>query len=148
MKIMKQLLCPISTERINERVTRFNALIGIIITISGFVFSSSLFFVFLATDFYIRAFTKIKFSPISFVSYQMANAFKLEEKRIDKAPKIFAARIGFLLTISITVLFILNLNIAALIIGGVLVFFASLEFALAICMGCLMYTYLILPFYK
>ena len=123
---MKQLLCPISTERINERVTRFNALIGIIITISGFVFSSSLFFVFLATDFYIRAFTKIKFSPISFVSYQMANAFKLEEKRIDKAPKIFAARIGFLLTISITVLFILNLNIAALIIGGVLVFFASL----------------------
>jgi hypothetical protein len=145
---MKQLLCPISNEKINERVTRLNALIGILFAISGFVFNSALFFAFLSADFYIRAFTKTNFSPISFVSYRIVNAFKLEEKRINKAPKIFAARIGFLLTLAIVVLFVLDLNLAALIVGGILVFFASLEFALAVCMGCIMYTYLILPFYK
>jgi hypothetical protein len=148
MKIMKQLLCPISKERINERVTRLNALIGIIITISGFVFSSSLFFIFLAADFYIRAFTKTKYSPISYLSSRMVDAFNLEEKRIDKAPKIFAARIGFLFTSVISILLLLNISSAAMIVGGVFVFFASLEFALAICMGCLMYTYLVLPFYR
>jgi len=146
--IMKDILCPISDERINERVTRINAILGILLIITGFASNSVLFFLFLLADFYIRAFTKLKFSPISYASHKMANALNLEKKSIDKAPKIFAARIGFLLTLIITVLFLINFNTAALVLGGILVFFASLEFALAICMGCIMYTYLILPFYK
>lgn len=145
---IKQLVCPISDERINERVTRINALFGIVLLIAGFVFNSVFFFVFLLADFYTRAFTKAKFSPISYLSYNMANALNLNKKNIDKAPKIFAARIGFLMTMAITTLFLFQLNNAALIVGGVLIFFATLEFALAICMGCIMYTYLILPFYR
>jgi len=145
---MKQIVCPISDERINEHVTRINALFGIVLVVSGFVFNSVFFFVFLMTDFYIRAFTKAKFSPISYVSHSMVNALNLNKKSVDKAPKIFAARIGFLMTLVITVLFLLQINTAAYVVGGILVFFATLEFALAICMGCIMYTYLILPFYK
>lgn len=148
MKNVKQLVCPISEERTNEQVTRINAFLGILLVVSGFVFNSVLFFVFLMADFYIRAFTKAKFSPISYVSFSMVNALKLNKKSIDKAPKIFAARLGFLMTLAITVLFLLQLNTAAFIVGGILVFFATLEFALAICMGCIMYTYIILPFYK
>lgn len=145
---MKQLVCPISEEKINEQVTRINALLGILLVVFGFAFNSVFFFVFLAADFYIRAFTKAKFSPVSYISYSMVNALKLNKKSIDKAPKIFAARIGFLMTLTITILYLLQLNTAAFVIGGILVFFATLEFALAICMGCIMYTYLILPFYK
>ena len=145
---MKQLVCPISEEKINEQVTRINALLGILLVVFGFAFNSVFYFVFLAADFYIRAFTKAKFSPVSYISYSMVNALKLNKKSIDKAPKIFAARIGFLMTLTITILYLLQLNTAAFVIGGILVFFATLEFALAICMGCIMYTYLILPFYK
>ncbi|NOR76567.1 MAG: DUF4395 family protein [Draconibacterium sp.] len=145
---MKQLLCPISNEKINERVTRINALLGILLIVAGFVFNSVLFIAFLLADFYVRAFTAAKFSPISYASHRMANALNLQKKSIDKAPKIFAARIGFFMTLAITILMLLNLSTAALVIAGILIFFASLEFALAICMGCIMYTYLILPFYK
>jgi hypothetical protein len=148
MKIAKNILCPISHERINERVTRLNALFAILLVVAGFVFNSVFFFIFLLADFYIRAFTKIKFSPLSFTSHRIAHALNLEKKSIDKAPKIFAARIGFLMTLIITVLLLLHLSIAALVLSGILVFFATLEFVLAICMGCLMYTWLILPFYK
>ena len=148
MKIMKQILCPISSEKINERVTRLNALLGILLIVAGVVSNSIFFFLFLLADFYIRAFTKAKYSPISYVSKRMANALNLENKSIDKAPKNFAARIGFLMTLVITILFLLNIYTAALVVAGILVFFATLEFALAICMGCVMYTYLILPFYK
>ena len=145
---MKQLLCPISNERINEHVTRINALFGVLFLVTGLLTHSTLFLVFLMADFYIRAFTKLKFSPISYASHWLTNTLNLGEKSIDKAPKIFAARIGFLMTLVITVLFFLNFITASYIVGGILVFFASLEFALAICMGCLIYTYLILPFYK
>lgn len=145
---LKQLVCPISEERINERVTRFNALFGILLLIAGFVSESVILPAMLMADFYIRAFTKARFSPISYISYQMTNMLNLDKKVIDKAPKIFAARVGFLMTSLITLLMLFGLSSGARIFGGVLVFFASLEFALAICMGCIMYTYVVLPFYK
>jgi len=145
---MKQILCPISDEKINEKVTRINALFGILLIIAGFVFNTVLFPAFLLADFYVRAFTKTKFSPISYVSTRMANALNLEKRSIDKAPKIFAARVGFMFTLAITMLMFTGFNTTALVVGGILVFFASLESALGICMGCIMYTYIILPFYK
>ena len=148
MKSMKQIVCPISDERINEHVTRLNAFFGVLLVVAGFVFNSVIFFLFLLADFYIRAFTKVKFSPISYISISMANAFNLDNKSTDKAPKIFAARLGFLMTLTIIFLFLFELKTAALVVGGILAFFATLEFALAVCMGCIMYTYLILPFYR
>lgn len=148
MNSLKQIVCPVSSEKIDERVTRLNALLVILMVIAGFLFNSVIFPVFLAADFFIRGFTRIKLSPLSYLSNLMANALQLDKKIIDKAPKIFAARIGFAFSLAISVLAILNFNTAALITGGVLVFFASLELALAFCMGCIMYTYLVLPFYK
>jgi len=148
MNNLKQLVCPISNEHITERVTRINALLAILLVLAGFVLNSPLFIVFLMADFFIRAFTKLKYSPLSYISNQLVNAFQLDKKVIDKAPKIFAARLGLLMTLTITVLLLTGLNIAAFAVAGVLVFFASLEFALGLCMGCIIYTYLVLPFYK
>lgn len=145
---MKQLICPVSNEKINEQITRLNAIIGILFVLAGFAFESVFFLVFLAADFYIRAFTKIRFSPISYGSHWLTNALKLGDKKIDKAPKIFAARLGFIMTLSILVLSFAGLHLAAIIVAGILVFFAALEFALAICVGCIIYTYVILPFNK
>jgi len=99
-------------------------------------------------DFFMRAFTEIKFSPISFVSHNVSNALSLSVKMIDKAPKIFAARLGFLMTTVIAGLFILNMPTASMIVAGLLIFFAALEFVFAICVGCMIYNYLVLPFYK
>lgn len=148
MNNLKQLVCPVSDEKVDERVTRLNALLVILIVIAGFLFNSVIFPVLLTADFFIRGFTRLKFSPLSYLSNQMSNVLQLDKKITDKAPKIFAARIGFVFSLSISVLLMLNFNTAALITGGVLVFFASLEMALAICMGCIMYTYLVLPFYR
>ena len=148
MKNMKQLICPISNEHINEKVTRLNALLGVIIIVTGFVFNSVIIFALLTADFYTRAFSNARFSPVSYLSHRMANALNLERKEIDKAPKVFAARMGFVMSLTITVLMLLQFNTAAFAVGGILVFFASLEFALAICMGCIIYSYIILPFYK
>jgi hypothetical protein len=148
MKMMKQLICPISNEYVNERVTRINALLAILLTVAAFLFNSVIFLIFLTADFYTRAFTNARYSPISYLSYRMVNALNLNKKETDKAPKIFAARMGFIMSLAITLLFLLQLNTASFAVGGILIFFASLEFALAICMGCIIYTYLVLPFFK
>ena len=123
---MKQLVCPISEEKINEQITRLNALFALAIVVAGFVFHSPLLLAFLMADFFIRAFTKVKYSPISFASRTLTNALNLRTKNIDKAPKIFAARLGFIMTLVIVALYFLQLNTAAIVVGGILVFFASL----------------------
>jgi len=148
MNNIKQLVCPISNEQVSERVTRINALFAVLLIVSGFVFNSASFIIFLMADFFIRAFTKLKFSPLTYLSYKMVNTFQLDKKVIDKAPKVFAARLGFLMAFVISILLLFGLNTAALAVAIILVFFATLEFALSICLGCIIYTYLILPFYN
>ncbi len=145
---MKQLICPISDEKINEQVTRLNAIIGILFVIAGFAFQSVFFLIFLTADFYIRGFTHLRFSPISYTSHWLTNTLRLGNKAIDKAPKIFAARLGFIMMLSVVILSLSGIKIAALILAGILVFFATLEFAFAVCVGCIIYTYLVLPFNK
>lgn len=145
---MKNIVCPISDQRVNEQVTRLNAMFTIGIIVLAFVLNSVSLFIFLMADFFIRAFTEIKFSPISFASHSLSNTLNLPVRLIDKAPKIFAARLGFLMTTVIAGLFIFSFKITSVIVAAVLIFFASLEFFFAICAGCLIYNYLILPFYK
>ena len=145
---MKNLVCPISDQRVNEYVTRINALLTLILVVLAFALNSVFLLAFLMADFFIRAFTEIKFSPISYASYNVSNVLSLSVKMIDKAPKIFAARLGFLMTTVIAVLFILHLQILSMIVAGILIFFATLEFVFAICVGCMIYSYVIVPFYK
>ena len=145
---MKSLICPISDQRVNEQVTRLNALFTIGTIVLAFVLNSGILIAFLMADFFIRAFTLIKFSPVNYVSYSLSNTLNLQVRLIDKAPKIFAARLGFLMTTVIAGLFIFNFKIASIAVAGMLIFFASLELFFAICFGCLIYTYWVLPFYK
>ena len=145
---MKSLFCPISSERINEQVPRITALLVIVMVIIAFALDSLVVMAFVAADFFIRAFTKMKFSPLSCMAYWITQMLKLPAKPIDKAPKIFAARMGFVMSLAFAVLFAAQLNTAAVVIAGILVFFAGLEFAFAFCAGCTIYSYLVLPFYK
>ncbi len=145
---MKQLICPISNEMVNERLVRLNAFFTILLVVAGFVFNSVFFPLILLADFFIRAFTNAKISPVSFLSTGLAKLLHLSKKPIDKAPKIFAARLGFLMTLVIATLFLLQLFNASMLVAGILVFFATLEFAFGICVGCIFYTYFVLPLYK
>ena len=145
---MIDLICPVSKEKTNERLTRLNAFFVVLLAFSSFVFNTPAFLLILLFDFFIRAFTGGKYSPLCMVSRALLKLLNLTEIKIDKAPKIFAARMGFLMTFISTLFFFLNFSIAAIVVAGILVFFATLEFALGVCVGCMIYTYLILPFNK
>jgi hypothetical protein len=71
----------------------------------------------------------------------------LKPTLIDKAPKLFAARVGLLFSIMGFVWFVLS-PIASIVVIAVLTFFAFLESLFDFCVGCVVYTYVILPMDK
>ena len=143
---VKQLICPISEERVNERVVRLNALFTMLLALAGILLNSRLALIILMADFFMRAFTPVKTTPLSFLSQKLVKLLRWKKKPIDKAPKIFAARLGFLMTLAIVLLFLTGLYLASTVITAILVVFAALELFLGFCAGCFLYTYFILPF--
>jgi hypothetical protein len=103
---------------------------------------------FLAFDFYIRAFTKSKYSPLSWISAGIARSFRLTPTWIDRAPKVFAARIGMLFSILMLAFIVFNITTVAVTTAAILVLFAFLECGLNFCAGCWVYTYIVLPIYR
>ena len=83
---MKQLVCPISNEKVNERLTRLNAFFTILLVAAGFIFNSVLFPLLLLVDFFIRAFANSRYSPVSYASSGLAQLLHLRKIPIDKTP--------------------------------------------------------------
>lgn len=141
----KQMICPISDEQVDENRVRVTAL-GVIITIGLFFMTGNIMLpAVLVLDFFIRAFTKAKYSPLNGLAYLMVSITHSGQIWIDKAPKVFAARIGFLLSSLITVAALLDLWPVSYATAAVLVAFAFLECGLNFCAGCWVYTYVVFP---
>lgn len=141
----KQMICPISTERVDENRVRATAF-GVIVTMGAFFLTGNVLFpAFLASDFFIRAFTRLKYSPLSWLGHLFVVAIGTKPLFIDKAPKVFAARIGFLLTTITTIAALAGMPLLAAVVGLTLVGFAFLECGLNFCAGCWVYTYVVYP---
>jgi len=140
-----QLVCPVSPERVDENRVRVTAL-GVVLLMGAYFWTAWVVFpAFVALDFYIRAFTKLPYSPISWLATQFVKRMGTRPIWIDKAPKIFAARIGLMLTLITTVAALLGWSLTAYIVGSTLVLFAFLECGLNFCAGCWVYTYVVFP---
>ena len=117
--------------------------------IALFVFASTITYIFnnfivipilLMVDFALRSFDLGKFSPFAVMSDWLVKSLKLPIKSVYLPPKLFAARIG--LMFSVTILSLQLAGISTIIVGSVLAFFAALESFLSICAGCYVYSFL------
>ena len=124
---------------------RVTALGVVLIMGAFFITGHPLFPAFLILDFYIRAFTSLNYSPLSWLALRIVRIIGPEPVWISKGPKIFAARLGFLLSLIITLTYLLSMPLLAGVIGGTLVLFAFLECGLNFCAGCWVYTYVVYP---
>jgi Domain of unknown function (DUF4395) len=140
-----KITCPISTQKANENVARMIALFVITISLLSVVFNNYLLTAFLALDFTIRTFTSGNYSVLKFVSKQIALVFRIKEKPVDAEPKKFAASLGLFFSFSICILQFLDEFFAGKVVGSVLIFCALLEAAVSVCLGCMVYSYFILP---
>lgn len=141
--------CPITGDQKDNTTIRVVA--GLVLTITtitiliGMQVSSILaasIFGLLALDFVIRGFLMTKYSPLAALAKGLVFSLKLKQQLVDSGPKIFAARIGVLFTISGTVLYLLGNITAASIVAGILLICAGLEALFNFCLGCWMYSLL------
>lgn len=146
---MSDITCPVSEYRVDENATRVGAFLVIVIAVAALYTGVYWLSILLAVDFAIRAFTdEGTFSPIKQVAKLVATQLNLPKKPIDAAPKKFAAGVGFVFALSIAVAQFFLFTNTAYAIGGVLLVCAVLESFFAYCVGCVVYTYLVVPLLK
>jgi len=140
------ITCPASQERANENISRIVAFFVIVTVSLGMYFKSPIMFVILAIDFFIRTFTDGEYSPLKNISKKLSAYLKVPKKEIDAAPKKFAVGMGLVFCIIIAGLLFGQYNLYADVLAVVLLICAGLEGLKGFCLGCIIYTYIVLPF--
>ncbi len=145
---MKQYaFCPISDKKVNEKVIRMNALFTVLIIITLSALPNVFLALFLTVDFFLRAFDFGNLSLVGISSKNIVKLFSVNTHLINAGPKIFAARIGLVLSSLLALSFVLNLNILTYTLSGIIGLFAFLEFAFGLCVACKIYPYVYNMFY-
>ena len=147
MSFIDDIVCPISAVKVDNNVSRLTVFFNAVL-LALFVITQSPFFVILcAVDYGIRVLGNPKYSPMRWIAANIASLLKWSVYLKDQAPKIFASRLGLLFSAGGVIFFPFSLQIS-LIFAGILLVFATLDSVFDLCMGCLTYTYVVLPFYK
>ena len=140
--------CPISDRQINEQVARLNATFTLLILIVFGITQNIFPLAFLMVDFLLRAIPYSKLSLIGISSQNIVRYLSVGENLINAGPKIFAARIGLLMSILIIVAHILSLFIVSWVLAGILILFSFLEAVFGICVACEIYPFIYRLLYK
>lgn len=145
--MLDNLVCPISNVRIDRNVVRVNGLIttGLLV---AYVFTRSPWLaVPIALDFVLRARMSGPTSPMTHLAGLVARGLRLPPRAMDKAPKVFASRLGLCLAMGAAITHFVA-PAAAPWLAGTLAVFAGLESIFDFCVACVLYTYIALPLYR
>ena len=138
------LVCPVSFERARRDVVRLTAFFVALLAAAYLVTRASWIPVVLLLDFLARGSGQRAWSPLGRTAQWLATRSRRPTVLIDLAPKQFAARVGAVLTSGMVVTHWVW-PLVAVGLAGVLCVFALLESVGNVCVGCLLYTHLMVP---
>lgn len=128
----------------NDIIVRIIATQVVLITILSLIVQLEWLFLFLAFDFFLRAFTQLT-SPLALIGKSIISTFQLKPTPVFAAPKKFAASLGFGMSLVIYLLFLFHFEIAGCAIAGILLICATLEATFKICLGCSIHSIFVAP---
>ncbi len=134
--------CPVDRVVVNEQKIRLVAFFVFLLVLVDFMQPNIFLTTFLVIDFYNRAFLDGKFSVLSKIASQLEKYNWIGNKNVDRAPKRFAAMIGFGMSLLLSIATLLNVNIFIVLISSIFMSFAFLEFTFGFCAGCYVYHFL------
>jgi len=141
--MLRDLVCPVSAERLNKRACRVGAILTAALLVLFFMTSWWPVIAFVVLDYVIRVFTK-QTAPVALLAHGIVRALRIAPVAMDKAPKVFAWRVGFLLAVATAALLPFSLT-ASRYVALALAAFNVLDGVCNVCVGCIIYTYFILP---
>ena len=127
----------------NETSARLVAAGVVLISTTFLLTNSTLVLVALAYGFAARVAAGPAFSPLAlFVTRVVTPKLNFNHKFVPGPPKRFAQTIGLVFSSSALLLALLDFSLAAKLVIAGLIFAALLESVLAICLGCIAFSYL------
>jgi hypothetical protein len=137
-----EISCPVDHIPVNENQIRLNALFVLLLSLAYLFAGHWVIPFFLAVDFFLRGFGYGGYSPVNLLSGWIVRKASLPNKPIDRAPKQFAAQLGFFFSDILLIAVVVELKVIAYGIAALLILFAFLESALSFCAGCHVYSFL------
>lgn len=134
--------CPVDHVTISENRARITAFL---------VFVTALVFLFteywpvallLAVDFFLRGFGYGSYSPLFWLSGWLGKYIVITVRFVDRAPKLFAARLGFILADCLLIAAACEVRPMAYGLVALLLIFSFLESVFGFCAGCVIYSIL------
>ncbi len=145
---LQGIVCPISIEKIDSKVSRLTVFLNVVL-MGFFLYTRNPFFIgIVALDYFIRAAWKIEYSPIRYIAYSIVSALKFQKKPINLAQKVFASRLGVICAVTSLVLQLLGYTTGAIVVASLLMLLSFMDSVLNFCVGCIIYNYIVFPFYK
>ena len=144
---MSVISCPISPDRVDERVVRAVALQVTSLSIVYFFFPHWSIPLFLSADFLVRATNNRKWSLLRLFGKLIKGLFGPFEKPINYSPKRFAATLGAVMSVLLLGVNLLGWDLGAYAIAGIFLVLSTLEWALAVCVGCHIYSFINHPLF-
>jgi hypothetical protein len=145
--MLDNLICPISNIRIDRNVVRINGFITTCL-LAAYVYTGSPWIIVpVGLDYVIRAMMKGPTSPMAHFARFVAKRLGIPYRAMDKAPKVFASRIGVCFAMGGAITYFVAPWISPWL-AGTLAVFTTLESVFDLCVGCVVYTYIALPLYK
>ena len=145
--MFSHIICPISAQKVDSHVSRLTVFINDILMVY-FMFSLQPVGIFIvAIDYGIRAFGYNQYSPICTLAGLIIRTTGLAPKLVDKAPKMFASRLGFICALLGSVFITAHMPMASMGIIGLFIALATLDSVFDLCVGCMLYNYMVYPFF-
>lgn len=128
---------------VNETSARVVATGAVVMSVAYVVTGAAWLLVPLTYGFLTRVTTGPAFSPLGLVATKVITPrINVKHRFVAGPPKRFAQFVGFLFSATASVLWLLDLGTASRVVAAALAAAAFLEAAFALCLGCIMFRFL------
>ena len=135
------IVCPISENNIDKNTARLNALFALVIVLI-FLLTPYKWIIFLGVaDFLLRRILDGRFSYITRMSKLTTGVLGLKKISINAGPKLFAANVGFAISLFAGLFYYADMYNVAYALAGTLAFFTILESFFNYCVACVLYPF-------
>lgn len=146
--MFSNIVCPISTEKVDSNISRLTVFIHDMLMVYFMITLHPIAIFIVTIDYFIRAIGYNHYSPICMIASSIIKWTGVKPKMIGKDQKVFASRLGFICALLGSFFILFNLPMASRGIIGLFIALATLDSVFDVCVGCLIYNYLVYPFYK
>ena len=148
MKFVENVVCPISNVKLDVNLDRFAVFFNVLLMLSFIATRNPIFLGIVLLDYVIRSIDKGEYSPTKILATFLNQFVKFPPEMTDIAPKIFSYRLGVFAASMALIFHFSGITFPSIMASSILVSLMALDSFFGVCVGCYIYTYLVLPFYK